>query len=109
MATSYKVLAQSSPSATTNTDIYTCPTSTSTIISSISVCNRSEFSQTYRIAIRPSGESIANKHYIVYNATLNSEDSVFLTVGATVSASDVVTVYCSSADLSFNIFGSEIT
>lgn len=109
MATSYKVLAQSSPTATTDTDIYTCPSATETVISSIVVCNRSDFSQTFRIAIRPDGETLANKHYIVFNSTVNANDSSFLTVGATINAADVVTVFASSSDLSFNIFGSEIS
>lgn len=109
MPTSYKVLAQSSPSATTNTDIYTCPSSTEAVISSIVVCNRSDFSQTFRIAIRPDGATLANQHYIVFDSSVNSDDSSFLTIGATLNAADVVTVYASSSDLSFNIFGSEIT
>jgi len=32
-----------------------------------------------------------------------------LTLGLTVDAADVITVYCSSADMSINIFGTEIS
>jgi len=41
MANAYKVLAQSNPAATTNTDIYTVPSATETVISSIIIANQS--------------------------------------------------------------------
>jgi hypothetical protein len=39
MATNYKILAQSNPSATTAADAYTVPTATQSIISTIVVAN----------------------------------------------------------------------
>ena len=104
----YKVLAQSAPSATTATDIYTVASSTQVVISSIVVCNRSASSSTYRIAVRPNGATLANQHYIVYDGTLPANDTISLTIGVTADAADVVTVYSSSASTSFNLFGSEI-
>jgi hypothetical protein len=44
----------------------------------------------------------------VYGATVPASDSTFITAGLTLGATDVVTVYASSATLSFNLFGSEI-
>lgn len=108
MATTYKVLAQSNPAATTATTLYTTPASTQTIVSTISVCNQAATAATYRIAVRPAGAALAAQHYIVYGATVPASDSVMLTVGITLAATDVVTVYASSANLSFNAFGSEI-
>ena len=109
MASSYKVLAQSAPSATTNTDIYTVPSSTEAVISTIVVANRTATAATYRIAVRPDGATLANQHYIAYNITVGASDSTTLTLGITMNAADVLTVYASTADLSFNVFGSEIT
>jgi hypothetical protein len=108
MATTYKVLAQSNPAATTATTLYTTPASTQTIVSTISVCNQSSSAATYRIAVRPSGAALAAQHYIVYGATVPASDSTMLTVGITLAATDVITVYASSANLSFSAFGSEI-
>lgn len=108
MATTYKVLGQSAPSATTNTDVYTVPSSTQTIISTISVCNRSQGELQFRIAVRPNGASISNEHYIAYDAKVAGNDSTFITVGVTADAGDVITVYASAANLSFSVFGSEI-
>lgn len=108
MATTYKVLAQSAPSATTATDIYTVPASTQAVISTIVVANRAASAATYRIAIRPNGASLANQHYIAYDVTVGASDSTTITLGITIDAADVVTVYASTANLSFNVFGSEI-
>ena len=109
MATAYKVLGQSAPAATTATALYTCPASTQTVISTISVCNRGSSSGTFRISVRPNGATLANQHYIAFDAAIAAKDTLFITVGATIDAADVVEVYASSADFSFNAFGSEIT
>jgi len=108
MAITYKVLAQSAPSATTNTDVYTVGSGKQAIISTISVCNRAASAATYRIAIRPNAATLANEHYIVYDGTIPLSDTINLTIGITVDAADVITVYASSANLSFNLFGTEI-
>jgi hypothetical protein len=108
MAITYKVLGQSAPSATTNTDVYTVGSGKQTTISTITVCNRSTTAATYRIAVRPNGATLANEHYIAYDAPIGSNDSVTWTIGMTVDAADVVTVYASTANLSVNIFGAEI-
>jgi hypothetical protein len=55
MAITYKVLAQSAPSATTNTDVYTVGAGNQTTISTITMCNRAATAATYRIAVRPDG------------------------------------------------------
>jgi hypothetical protein len=109
MATTYKVLGQSAPSATTATTLYTVPAATSTVISTLVVANRSGTAATYRIAIRPSAATLANEHYIAYDVALGASDSTTLTLGITLAATDVVTIYASTANTSFNIFGSEIT
>jgi hypothetical protein len=109
MPTVYKVLGQSAPSATTLTTLYTVPAATDAVVSTIAICNQAGTSATYRIAIRPAGASIANQHYIVYGATVAASDSVLLTLGITLDATDVITVFASSATMSFSAFGSEIS
>jgi glucose-6-phosphate dehydrogenase assembly protein OpcA len=108
MATTYKVLGQVNPSATTATTAYTVPSATATIVSSIVIANLGGASATFRISVRPAGESQANKHYIAYDATVAANDSLTLTLGLTLATTDVVTVYASTATMSFNLFGSEI-
>lgn len=108
MATTYKVLGQVAPSATTATTLYTVPSSTQAVVSTIAVCNRAASSGTFRIAIRPNGATLANEHYIAYGSTVGANDSTFITIGATLGDTDVITVYASSADQTFSAFGSEI-
>lgn len=108
MATAYKVLGQSNPAATTATTLYTVPASTSAVVSSLMICNQG-VSTTFRVAVRPAGATLEAKHYIVYDSYINGNDSVFLTLGITLATTDVVTVYAGTANLSFNLHGSEIT
>jgi glucose-6-phosphate dehydrogenase assembly protein OpcA len=108
MATTYKVLGQSNPSATTATTLYTVPASTSTVVSTISICNQASSAASYRIAVRPSGATLAAQHYLAYDIALAANDTTALTLGITLATTDVVTVYASSATLSFSAFGSEI-
>jgi len=108
MATSYKVLGQSQPSANTDTTLYTVPAATETVVSTIAVCNMGPAPTTYRIAIRPNGASIANDDYIVYDASIAPQNTITLTLGITIDATDVITVRSFSGLVSFNAFGSEI-
>jgi glucose-6-phosphate dehydrogenase assembly protein OpcA len=109
MPTAYKVLGQVAPSATTNTTLETVPSATQAVVSTITVCNRAATAATFRIAVRPAGATLANEHYIAYDSTVGANDIVALTIGITLAATDVITVYASTANLSFNAFGSEIT
>ena len=108
MATTYKVLGQSAPSAATETDVYTVPAATTAVLSTVVVANRSASAVTYRIAVRPDGATLANQHYIAYDVNVGASDSTTITLGITMDAGDVLTVYASTGDLSFNVFGSEI-
>ena len=109
MATTYKVLGQVAPSSATATTLYTVGAGKSAVVSTIAVCNRSASAATYRIAIRVAGSALSNEEYIAYDSTVAANDSTMLTIGITLAATDVITVYASTADLSFNAFGSEIS
>ena len=109
MPTAYKVLGQVAPSATTATTLDTVPSATQCVVSTIAVCTRAATAATYRIAVRPAGATLANEHYIAYDAPLAANNSTFITIGITLAATDVLTVYASTANLSFSAFGSEIS
>ena len=108
MANVYKVLGQVKPAATTATTLYTVPAATSAVCSTLSICNLNS-STTYRIAIRPAGATLADIHYIVYDAAIEQYNTTLLTLGITLATTDVVTVYAGTATVVFNLFGSEIT
>lgn len=103
----FKVLGQSAPTATTNTDVYTVPSAKAAVISTIAVCNQSASTASYRIAVRPGGAALATQHYITYDASLPAKSSDFLTIGISLATTDVVTVYVSATGISFSLFGDE--
>jgi hypothetical protein len=108
MATTYKVLGQSNPAATTLTTLYTVPSATEAVVSTISVANISGSAITYRIAIRPDGASVANQHYLAYGVSLPANSTTAFTLGITLNAADVISVYASDTNAVFQAFGTEI-
>ena len=108
MATTYKVLGQSNPAATTLTTLYTVPASTSAVSSTLTICNQG-VTTTVRVAVRPAGAGIAAAQYIIYDSIVNANDTAFFTVGLALATTDVVSVYAGTATVSFNLYGSEIT
>lgn len=105
----YKVLAQSAPAATTATDVYTVGSGIETVISTIIIANRAGTAGTFRLSVRPNGGAQADAMYIAYDVPIPANDSTTLTLGITMDAADVLTAYCSSADMSVNVFGTEIS
>lgn len=108
MATTYKVLGQSNPSATTATTLYTVPSVTQTVVSTVTVCNQAATAATYRIAVRVAGAALAATQYVAYDVSLPANATDTLTLGLTLGAADIITVYASTATMSFSAFGSEI-
>ena len=109
MAITYKVLAQLNPVGNTATTLYTVPSSTSTVVSTISICNQLASNGSFRIAVRPASATLANLHYVAYDTVVPANDTLHLTIGVTLATTDVITVYANSASISFNLFGSEIS
>lgn len=102
-----KVLGQVNPSATTATTLYTVPSAKSAVVSSLTVCNQTATAATFRIAVRPAGATLAAVHYVAYDVTVGASDTTALTLGITLAATDVITVYASTATLSFHAYGDE--
>jgi len=109
MPTTYKVLGQSNPSATTATTLYTVPATTQAIVSTITVANQAASAATYRIAVRVNGATLAASQYVAYDVSLPGNASDTLTLGITLGAADVITIYASTATMSFSAFGSELS
>jgi hypothetical protein len=111
MPTAYKVLGRRASAATTLEDLYTVPTSTSAVVSTITICNRTTSSRTYRIAIKPTvATAIADEHYLAFDVPIAANDTTALTLGITLAAGNQIVVYSSAASsLTFQAFGSEIS
>jgi len=115
MATAYKILGQTLPTANLLSNVYVVPTSTSAIVSTITICNQSSANANIDIMIRPINETLANKHYLVKGVTIPRADTMILSPGVTLNASVIVAVNNAvasgetAANVSFNVFGVELT
>ena len=105
----YKVLAQEAPAATTLTDAYTVPASTSAVISSIVAAETNGAADDIRISIAVAGAADSPEQYIAFDFALSANDSQAFTLGITLATTDVVRVYSTTGDTVFNVFGVEIT
>lgn len=104
---SIKVLGQSEPGATTETTLYTVPSLTATVVSSVVVCNRGSTVTTFRVSVAVGGGATANKDYLYYDVIIPGNDTFIATVGITLTATDKIKIYAGNANLSFNAFGEE--
>lgn len=109
MARSYKILGQSNPSATTETNLYAVPSATESVISTITICNTASAAATYRISAVSSGDTVSTENYIAYDASVPGNDTIALTLGLTLGTSASVNVYASSANVAFGAFGTELS
>jgi hypothetical protein len=109
MAVSYKVLGQSKPTAATASTLYTVPTGSGNyaVVSSLVINNLTGDLTQIRVAIRPAGATLEDKHYIVYENGVAAYQTQVFTIGITLAATDVVTVYDTNGKCAFNLFGSE--
>jgi len=109
MADVLKVLGQLDPAATTTTVLYTVPDMTQTTISSIVAANRTGSAITFRLSVHVGGAGADDKQYIYYDKSVAANDSLPIVIGMTLNQTDVLKVYTSAVDMSFNIFGCEST
>lgn len=110
MASNYKVLGQAAPVLGVDTIIYTVPASSSAVVSTVSICNRSSNAVSMiDIAVVRSGETLSAKHYIAFQQFIQSRSSINKTLGITLAAGDTIVVNSDSGNESFSVFGNEIT
>lgn len=112
MPTEYRVLGQVRPAIASGLNtLYTVPTGKQAVISTIVICNGGpETTPTggYGICIRPGGASQTASQYIIAGAYIPENDTVVLTLGVTLSATDVISVSSSNGDINFSCFGCQI-
>jgi hypothetical protein len=109
MATTYKVLGQAAPADTSNANLYTVPTSTQAVVSSLAVANVSAADATFRVYIRVAGAAAADSNALAKDVTLAANSIFSATQGITLGAGDIITIQSGTANaLTFQVFGSEI-
>lgn len=109
MPKAYKTLGQAAPLMAADTTLYTVPAATQTIVSTITVANRGSEDATYRVAVRVAGASISPGAYLFYDISIPGNATDAHTLGITLAPTDVITVRASTANVTFQAFGTEIT
>jgi len=102
-----KVLGQLDVSATTITTLYTVPDLAQTTVSSLVICNRGGSGITFRVSIHVAGAGADDKQFIFYDEALAATTTKTVVIGMCLNQADVVKVYASAANVSFNMFGVE--
>lgn len=110
MPSTYKILGQSAPSDSNNTDLYTVPSSSSAVISTLIVSNVSSSAATCRIFVVPSAGSASTANAIIYDGPITENDFKAITIGITLAQGDKIVVQSSVGNsLTFQAFGSEVS
>lgn len=109
MAYTYKILGQSAPADTSAATLYTVPSATEAVVSSITVANVTGSEATYRIFVRQNGAGVGVGNALAYDAKCPANATVVITAGITMDAADAISVRSGTGSaLTFMAFGSEI-
>ena len=110
MATTYKnSQVQGTASTGTYSTLYNTGASTTAVISSILVTNTSSTAALYRIGIMASAGTPAAANWVVYDATVQANDTVCLTLGITLGNTQFIRVSSSANTVTFSAYISEIS
>jgi hypothetical protein len=112
MAQNFKRLGAINPSGNTQTNVYVVPASTEAVISTIAICNQSAANVSYSLIVMPPGSfnaAAAAADFVVRGAVVPAADSIILTIGLTANAGTVIAANTNNPNVSFSIFGSEIS
>ena len=107
MSDTIKVLGQLAAAATTEEDLYTVPNLAQTTCSSVTICNRSSSSISFRISVAVDDVTTTDQDYIFYDAPLGANATLSVILGMTLYQNDTVRTYASATGMSFNLFGVE--
>ena len=110
MAINYKILGQNHPTGSPETDLYTVPSATEAIVSTLTITNTTGTSTLARVWIRKNGASSSSTNNLMYDVPIAAHSVAAFTIGITLGANDTVTVRSDSGNrLTFQLFGSEIS
>jgi hypothetical protein len=112
MANTYKRLGAINPSANTQTNVYVVPAATEAVISTITVCNQSASNASYSLALMNNSEFASPAGaatFLVRGAIVPASDTIILTIGLTANANMVLAANTNIGNISFGVFGTEIS
>ena len=114
MPQSFKRLGAIVPSANTQTNVYVVPESTEAVLSTVTVCNQTAVNTSYSLMYFDesefnTGASAPSSSFLIRGAVVPAADTIVLTMGLTANANAIISCNATGSDISFSIFGSEIT
>ena len=110
MPTTYKVLGQLAPANTSEATLYTVPSATQTIISTLVISNLTATAANATVSVCVSGAATSNANSILKTIPIAASSVASFTLGITMGAADLIRVTTATANsLSFQAFGSEIS
>lgn len=110
MATNYKsAQVQGTASTGTYATLYNTSASNQAVISTIAVCNTASTAATYRIGLDTTEGSPGSSEWLVYDAVVAGNDTVFLTLGLALDSSKYIRVSSSANTVTFTASVSEIS
>ena len=116
MAQTYKILGQSFLGANTLGNVYVTGATANAIVSTIYITNQDNANANVDLVIRPSSESLGNKHYVLQNQLIEQSDTLILNLNLTMGASVILAANNSVragetklANVSINAFGVELS
>lgn len=110
MAELVKVIGQLAPAATVLSVLYTVPALTQAVISTLVVANQNSGSNIkFRVSIAIAAAADTPAQYVFYDVLLLKQSAFTATLGITLGAGDVVRVQTDTANVSFNLFGVEVS
>jgi len=108
MAFNPKILGQYN--ATTSTyALYTVPSATTTVVSTLAVANTTTSTATATVWICKAGASTSSTNVLLSSVPVSGNNTTFFTLGLTLAATDVINVTSGTASaLTFHAYGSEL-
>lgn len=108
MTTTRKVLAQASPTVTTEVVVYTCGAVLGAVISTAHICNLTTGAVTVTINIGVAGAASSNANTIAKTVSIPANGFLPLTEGMTMANTDVFRITVGTANgIAITLFGSE--
>jgi hypothetical protein len=109
MAQSFKpVQVQGSASVSDFVTLYSTGSGEEAIISSLLVCNSGSAAATYRVGLAGSAGSPSASNWLVYDASVDANDTTALTLGVCLDSERFIRVSSSASTVVFSAFVTEV-
>lgn len=109
MTANYKVLGQAAPANTLEATLLAVASGKQVVTSTLSCCNLTSDIVKATVNVKPAGVATSAAHRLLYQAEVRPGNSLILTLGLTLEATDVVSVQSDTANgLAFHLYGTVI-